>query len=1418
MIIRIVLFISFLHLSLLLQAQLYTFKTYNHKDGLGIATTLSTAQDELGYLYVGTDGNGFVRFDGSTFKSILKATDIPYHVTDFIFKDKTIYFSTLYNGLNKLENGKISQINKSFFDKQSQNARMTSFKDHLIYITTNNIIICDFDGKIIKQRATQKNKSIIVRQILKTPYGQILFTNQGNFIVTETEILNLNDWLHVKSETFTFGLFSGNVFKAFDVKGKQIAFFKFDNQGAISSFTTKKENFEVLKDSVTLATSKGSLIYLATASGDLEINFFKLVGDKLEKLNLNVPTPKNFFNRIFIDRSGELWANSTKGLHKINIEPFTKIEKQDILSNSLISSVLVFNEKDYILSAEDGIYYGDMSKSEYEHLSNLRFYHIMQTPQGIILCTNDGLYAYENKKVQKIHLKFIEHEKISFALWDKDKLWFTSNKKGLICYDFTKHKAEIVIPLDKNKYYYTGQVSQDGKTLYLGTSNNIIAVDLKTKSYKRLTQFKSLGYFCGNSTKDIYGNLWFTMDRGIAGITPENKYVTITDKKHLPSILLYTLSSDNHGNLIVGTNIGVHVLSISKSGKVLRSRTFDSSNGFEGYETNMRSVYQEGNKTYFGTIQGLFQLNTDVLMNMGSPPKPLVHKGIKLKDGVYQDLEDGTYFSFTTILPRIIGVEYYYKIHPLDKKWKKLLSKSELKIPELENGIYELEVKSTYDNFKFSKSTRIKFEIQNPIWESKWFIIFIVLMLGAVNIFYLEWTRLNVRTVNYEIEYNIVNEKLVPKLIFSGAILNFSISLCVYLFVDQEVSYFFISIAATTCLMILWILIALKRRKGALKMVFVNYSFYLTFIFLLIQYFILLYMMSIHPYPLIAIIITTSTFPYLFKNIYTVTLIGLIQICLSIFILLWVESPQYNGFLFITAMVMSSSLIILMTYLRNESLEKLYFINNILNKGNMIVISFDQRGLINFCSNNISKFFNLDSAQLLEKSISNLNAIVVSEEMRNVSLMKEFEDGHVFLVPMYNHRDEVIWIEWSCKYISSTNRVIMGQDVTEKLTISTNYEALVENAHDLIFNTDIHENFTFLNEMSSRIFGNRNDSLIGASSISIVHPDYQDQVRAFYQNQFKNRIQKTYLEFPIIAHDGRVIWLGQNSNIVFEPGSRKRIAGFTALARDITERRAKDLLIEQQNRDITSSINAAKSIQYSLIPKNTDFGKYFEDYFVLFKPKDIVSGDFYWLHEQNNKVFLVLADCAGHGVPGAFMTIMGINILNQLVIERGIEKPCEILYNLNKTLNTMMHKEEDITPYDGMSTIVVAFEKDEVSFASSGVSLLHIANNDVSLHRTTKTEMDGQTIFECLRLNFHSDDKLYLITNGLQNQFGSLKNKKFSFRRIMELTNKVHIESMPLQKKYFENAWSNWSEGHEQTDDITIIGLKNFKYNKVSDK
>lgn len=1406
----LILVFSLLVLSQPLNAQLYTFQEFSHQDGLKITSTLTTTQDELGHLLIGTDGNGIVRFNGSTFESIhtAKGLDRPYHVTGISIVNGEIYFSTLYAGILNYYNNGIHSFYKINPDIDGSALRISKCHNKLVIITNNSVIVCDLNGKLILKKKYLSKSIANCVQLLETPYGNILITDKDSYFISTKEVTPLGKWLKSPHVRFKMASYHQKKLVLYDEQGKNKYTYYFSNNGSVFRNTREETGFEFPKNPIANITSKNNRILF----NDSDNNLFLIEKDNLKRIAPNYDDDLGRITHLFIDNSGDYWANTSQGITKISIEPFTQVKLDPIFRDNLIIQIFRTKNNEFLLgNGKNEVYYGPLYSSNFKVKEDFRANHILECPLGTIICAENGIYELRSGEIRETSIPNQKGKRIKFAIWDGEKLWFAPVEKGLYYYD-PKSKTTTQLQMKGfPDYYYCGQRSADGKFIYLGTNEGIEKLDLATNRISRLKKFNAIGAYAGNSTIDMYGNIWFTLDRGIAGIDRNHRLILIEDQKILPSYLFYTLSSDKLGNLILGTNLGIHILKMNRDGKVVYHKNYNEKNGFLGYETNMRAVFQDENKSFVGTSEGLFLINTEILKNYPVPPKPIIIKGRLFQNGVIRDVDQGKYLTFKTILSKNSGLEYYYKINRYHKFWIKLNSSGEMKMPEMENGSYELEVKSTFDGINFSEISTYPILIHNPIWQSKWFIVIIILFLGLLNIGYLEWTRTGMRTNLYEISYNSLDPRFVPKLLLFGSISNALVGLIIHYFVDKNLGNLSVNLIAGSILLVGYFTHKISGRRNRLYTIN-NLSLYLSLLVLFVQFFYLLFITNIHPYPVIAIVLISSALPYMLNNIRSIIIICLLEIFVSVLMLIWIENPVYNTVLFILTIGVSSALTVMVTYLRNDSLEKLFFVSNILNKGNMMAISFDQKGIITYCSKNLSTLLHIDSNMIVGKSLSTLNPIVVSAEMREFSLGDEFSDGKIFLVPMYNKKGEVIWIEWSCKYFSDSVRVIMGQDVTEKLTLTTNYQSLVENAHDMIFNTDIDGNFTYLNEMSSRTFGYKNENLIGKDSVTIVHPEYREIVKDFFKNQIINRIQNTYLEFPIRTKEGRIIWLGQNASIVFEPGSRKRIIGFTALARDITEKRANELLIEQQNKDITSSINSAKRIQYSLLPKASEIGSHFDDYFVIFKPKDIVSGDFYWTHKIGDKFILVLADCTGHGVPGAFMTILGINLLNQLVIERKIDDPAQILNGLNNELHKLLHHGSNTLTTEGMDALVAVFEGDSVEFATSGVALIHIHEEDFMLYRSTKRESDTEIlIYEKRQIALTDTDQLYLITDGFQKQFGSIRNKKFSFKRIRELLEKIKVESMPLQKKYFENAWSNWSEGHEQTDDITIIGLKKYR-------
>lgn len=264
------------------------------------------------------------------------------------------------------------------------------------------------------------------------------------------------------------------------------------------------------------------------------------------------------------------------------------------------------------------------------------------------------------------------------------------------------------------------------------------------------------------------------------------------------------------------------------------------------------------------------------------------------------------------------------------------------------------------------------------------------------------------------------------------------------------------------------------------------------------------------------------------------------------------------------------------------------------------------------------------------------------------------------------------------------------------------------------------------------------------------------------------------------------------------------------------EKQRQELAIK--NKNITSSIQYAEKIQKALLPSDNMFKKLFPDSFILFKPKDIVSGDFYWITERENKVFVSAVDCTGHGVPGAFMSLIGFKILENIIKVQGIEKPSEILNILSMGIeNTFHREEEDYLLKDGMDLAFCVFDRDkkQLEYAGAFNPLYLIRDNKLIETRADrfsiglKHNLNEQNEYTNHSVSIKKGDMIYLFSDGYPDQFGGPNGKKFMYRRFRHLLLTIHKLPLQEQKDLLENSIEDWKgEEYDQVDDILVIGIR----------
>jgi ligand-binding sensor domain-containing protein/serine phosphatase RsbU (regulator of sigma subunit) len=255
----------------------------------------------------------------------------------------------------------------------------------------------------------------------------------------------------------------------------------------------------------------------------------------------------------------------------------------------------------------------------------------------------------------------------------------------------------------------------------------------------------------------------------------------------------------------------------------------------------------------------------------------------------------------------------------------------------------------------------------------------------------------------------------------------------------------------------------------------------------------------------------------------------------------------------------------------------------------------------------------------------------------------------------------------------------------------------------------------------------------------------------------------------------------------------------------------KSMEIEEKNRDITASIRYAERIQRAMLPRENTF----DETFVLFMPKDIVSGDFYWMYDNGDIQFIAVCDCTGHGVPGAFMSIIGHNSLNKIVREYGITRPSAILDQLNNEVLKALRQRNEETINDGMDMALIAFDKRKFSldFAGAYNPLYIVRKGEVFIYRGDRfpigmTAIGDKKNFSNQNIDIRPGDMIYMCSDGYADQFGASDGKKFRTGKVKKLLSEICDLPICEQKTRLQQEILDWKGNTEQVDDILFIGSR----------
>ena len=397
--------------------------------------------------------------------------------------------------------------------------------------------------------------------------------------------------------------------------------------------------------------------------------------------------------------------------------------------------------------------------------------------------------------------------------------------------------------------------------------------------------------------------------------------------------------------------------------------------------------------------------------------------------------------------------------------------------------------------------------------------------------------------------------------------------------------------------------------------------------------------------------------------------------------------------------------------------------------------------------------------------------------------------------------------------------LLNSRDITEKRRaeqeerMRSKMQALSENSPDLITRFDKEGQFFYINPTISNYTGNDPEFYLRKKiqEVELANPIVDEWMKILGKVDQSNAKISTEMDFPSAQGD-RVMQV----NAIPEFDEQEALESILVVSHDITERKQIEIEIQSKNRKITESINYAKRIQGSILPDNSVINKRLPNSFILYKARDVVSGDFPWYLEVGDDIYIAAVDCTGHGVPGALISLIGYFLLNDIVRSRKIEDVGIILDQLDEGVTaTLRQDREDATTKDGMDIALckINLKKGSLDYAGAHRPLYVIKDGEMEEIKGNKFPIGGgryrnQTNFTKSTVQLSTGDSVFFCSDGFPDQFGGENNRKFGPKRLRELLMANKEKDAHDMHSVLDQEWENWKGDHRQTDDVLLIGIK----------
>lgn len=1187
-----------------LWSQQYNFRQYSVSNGLPASRVSAVYQDLAGYMWVGTEG-GLSRYDGKEFEFFDPSNGFPgsevYSISEtmdgvLISTDSgLVIYSYAKFRLIKYPGNSFTRIN-SFVHGLNNDLVLTTdaglyqlIGEKITRIVTGTpvdnlpVTAIAVDSRQRMWVGTDRN-GLFQLQLTNGRYTNATYADQSELVNSRIrglqELTSGELWIATSGDGL-YSMEAGTLTKlqlpeymgslAFSCMHKD---YRGDiwmgtwgsglvhySQGVFRNYNkTNGLNEDVI---ICVNSDRDGNVWIGTFNNGL----FFYAGSQFVALTVNDGLGDNYVTGLTQDREGNTWIATSGGLSMYDGSEVVTWKEKDGLSNDKLGAICtdgtniyagafdgtvnaVRNGKITVLRPPDSLKVGEIISMLYTRDGSI---WLGTVSQGLFRITNAGPDAdISRAKFEAISAGNVLMRNPIWSLYEDDQgvLWMGTSK-GMLRFENGNAVRPSTPDARSTDQMVVYDVAGDETYIYFATQKSGIW------RYHRATGIYQV----------------FDTQEGLASVYTEGIIWTGQD-------VMYVM-----------TMLGLDRVTFSNDTNYVRHFWYGDGIGTDNFTPGAAIAGKEGN-LWLGSSDGVIIYSPAGERSRVKPPTAEIKRVLLFNNETdwlqYADSIQMNGLPYEAELPydqnsitfQLAGIQYgagsnisfEYQLKGLSDDWIPMQA-SAVSFTNLAPGDYVFTVRAINSNHLWSAPASFRFTITPPFWRTWWFFLIVLGVMTALGIILLTTYRSFrtefIRTHRSFYDHHLTTSRLV--LLFSSVIYPIS-GILSKLFIPELVvnSAVQIGIGALMLFGGLGTYLYAGFRKYAPTIAYIGFSA------LIIHVYYLAYINSMHPLMVVTLMVVMNASGMLLDTMRALVAYSIAVLFATGMLMFFAENQVgYNVWLLLLGVVISLIITFVTVVSRLNIFNRLIFADTTLNNSRSLVIAADGTGDIIYVSRSIRAVLGYQPEELLGQGWWKLRSTDEEENKKmreKVRTLKGTTTPYVSVVTAKNGTKK--WIQWVDTELPGEIRVGIGMDVSDRKEIEERYKHIVEAATDIIYTADYRGNFTFINDVVTKITGYKSEDLIGHHFTETVAPEWRDEVRSFYARQFRKKMISTYLEFPIVVSSGEKRWLGQTVRIIFDEFRPTLIRGFQAIARDITDKKLYEEELEKLSLVASETINA----------------------------------------------------------------------------------------------------------------------------------------------------------------------------------------------------------------------------------------------------